>query len=245
MRTNSQRPVGWLVLMIGVTILVSGTGCAATLIAHTGTEEPALYLPEQRAEVKERFGQPEKTETLPDGLTIDTYRLRKKLETGSLISPGANPRDGRDAVQLFCYWAMLNLVTFGAPEALAGGVVLYESIHDGYHIAFVYDQEDQIVLRYLLNKPPAERFLEVQHQLNHRLWDALENTPAPLAPSIDAHGTNLRRWAHQVDYSLPPGAEEFLQTALLLARDADEGRLSREETLIWLRSCNSYNPFAC
>jgi len=229
--------------MIGVTILVGGTGCAATLIARTGTEEPALYLPKQRAEVKGRFGQPEKTETLEDGLRIDTYHLRKKLATGA--TGRISTADMRDLAGFGSFWAMLNLGTFGAPEALAAGVVLYESIHAAYHIAFVYDPEDQIVLRYLLNKPPAERFLEVQHQLNQRLWDTLENTPAPLAPSIDAHGANLRRWAHQVDYSLSPEAEEALQTALLLARDADEGRLSREETLIWLRSCSSYNPSAC
>jgi hypothetical protein len=235
------RPAGWLLFGTAVTMLLSGTGCAAMLIGHTGTEKTEIYLPKQRAEIRERFGQAEKTETFPDGFSLDTYHLRKKVITES-VSLGGSGRGNVDGLFL---WLGLNLMTYGAPEVLAAGVVLEESIRNGYHVAFVYDQEGQIVLRYLLNDPPAKRFGEVQRQLAQRVWDDLQEDAPPLAPRIDLYGTNLRRWAQYVEYPLPPEAEEALQFALQLARDADEGRLSREEVLLWLRSPSAYNPLAC
>ncbi len=86
----------------------------------------------------------------------------------------------------------------------------------------------------------------VPTDLEKVLWRQLETDRCPKWNRCVARYVEERRM-RQASVTSPPSPvdEEALQRFLDVAQEADEGKIPREEALLWLRSCSSYNPLAC
>lgn len=122
--------------VLAVLMTLSTTGCA-TLIMHSGiySLEELPKLPTRQA-VRERLGQPTTSAICPDGRSVETFRIARKL---------ARCRQGPCSTMDLLGELYMGVLTLGVPEALYTPVALVKHEESKFEVAFVYGTDDLVV----------------------------------------------------------------------------------------------------
>ena len=239
------RKNGLIFSLLAVAWLLTSTGCAAVI---AGVSPGVSYLPaiapgSTRPEVRQVLGDPALSETRSDGTSVETYRIRRKVQS---LWEGKSPRD------LF----FLTVLFGGAPdprelvifspvylimEIYATGKVIYDiGTSKRFHVGCVYGPDDRLVISYDASTTPAARFAGARGFVDYLRWKEIENDGCPSwSACLNSYIDELRMRASWVDYTLPPKEEENFERLLAIARDRDEGRITQGEALIAIAGRNT------
>lgn len=122
--------------VLAVLMTLSTTGCA-TLIMHSGIYglEELPKLPTRQA-VREHLGNPTTSGICPDGRSVETFRIARKLATCS---------DGPCSSTHRWFDLYMGVITLGVPEAMYTPIALIEHEKSKFEVAFVYGTDDLVV----------------------------------------------------------------------------------------------------
>jgi len=222
MKPETERPRSLLLIPVLVALLLTGTGCSALIASRGVSSLPAITTGSTRQEVRQTLGDPDSSETRSDGTRIETYRIRRKVESAwGNFWKGPLDLSGGQAAAI--------VVPLGlAFEVYATGKAIVDSEKQKVHIAFVYGPEDRLLYLYDVDAPLDKRFDTARRPLTQSQWKQLENDECSTwATCLTSYGDELRRRAAQVGYTLSVKEEENLQRLLDVAGARDEERITK------------------
>jgi hypothetical protein len=205
-------------------LLVSGLvswGCSGW-VANRGILPSTVHNPEMRAEVRNLFGPPYKTDSCPDGRVLERYWIRTKIELFECNSFAAAM--GCAAIE-GAYQG-----SFGLFDVFVLPVTLVRSERAKLHYAFVYDKTDRVLYRFDLKAPSAKRFSDVTAPLSETLYGQLKDSKCDSWTTCFTEYTGeIRRRAACVEYTLSTEDETRLTDILALGEAVDAQRVSFKE----------------
>ena len=227
MDTKTGQLRRWGMVMCGISLGLAGTGCS-TIIAYSGiVGRQELHAPATRTQVRQGFGTPSAAETRADGTSVETYHIRRRIASTVKALGG----------DLHSF-----LFTYGLVEAIATPVALYHSEKAKLSVAFVYGADDRILCHYRAEAPPESRFEDTTLPLAASLWVQLEGGACPnWSTCMASFVEQARMRAACVGYTLTLAEEENFKRLLRIAKNADESRITKDETLAEIQKCLACN----
>jgi hypothetical protein len=239
MKPVTERLRNLLVIPILIAVLLTGTGCSMLIASRGVSSLPAIVAGSTRQEVRRALGDPESSEARSDGTRIETYRIRRKVESAWgdfwTSKPGGS---GGSAGSPGMGGILLIPIGLGY-EVYATGKAIADSEKQMIHLVLGYGPDDRLLYFDDMNASPGERFDFALRPLTASLWNQLENDEcATWSVCLALYRDELRKRAALVGYTLPAKGEENVQRLLDVARDRDEGSITKGQALI--RSAGLY-----
>ena len=212
--------MNWLV---GATLMITTlpilAGCS-TMVGRSGISGLS-EIPQglSRKEVQERYGSPTSSGTTSPGRPIEVYHLRQKFKGPMDWDYGRGGGGGLGNLGIF-----ILAETVGFPIALA------ISQMDKLEVAFVYGPDDRVLYFY---EPKSDwRYDQARGTLTHPLSNETELAKCPSAREcMQRYIEELQRRAVEVGYTPTVTEGETLLKGIKLAKDLDDGKITKEELL--------------
>jgi len=234
-KRQTKRPGFYLLVPSLVALLLSDTGCSMLIASHGGRSLPVI-LPtgSTRQEVRQTLGAPDSSENRDDGARVETYHIRTKVKSAWAGAPAG----------LGGNWGMAGVFVLGA---MLGFEVLYampKAIHDSekatYQVDLVYGPDGRLEFFYSGNASPEARFAAARSSLDQKQREQLQGDECPSwSACLTAYGDRLRTRAAWTRYTLSPTDEENVQRLLEVSREKDDGRIRKEEALLFVQHVDS------
>jgi hypothetical protein len=230
-KTTRETQRGWLLTFGAITLAAAVSGCSM-LIAKSGISSVGeIDKPQTRAEVREAFGEPDETDTCPDGRIVERRTIRQQA---SWVCQGSSG----------CGEAYLR--TVGLFDVFVVPVQLYRMEQAKLHYAWVYGSDERVLYLYNVTSVPSTRFGEAVSPLTVALYGQLEERGCPSwVGCVSAFAAEVRQRAACVGYTLSPEEAETLQWLQALAAEVDAGLLAPDDTLAELQWCLGSTPLSC
>lgn len=201
----------WLIAICGVALLLTGTGCAVFIEAFGASKPDNLAAGSTRQEIRKLLGKPKASEARDGGIRVETYRIWEKK---------GYPHIGKSPAWSAQVGTLFDLIGFTLEATI---------MPESYELALVYGPDDHLLYFYVVNDLPEARFETARFPLSS-LWTQLENDECPSwSACLTSYIDELRKRAAFVGYTLLPEEEREFQRLLEIARDVDEGRITKGE----------------
>jgi hypothetical protein len=238
MKPTRGRQRRWLLVLGGAALAVATSGCSVLILnayqtaGYDWTEIAALQT---RGEVHEKLGTPADTFTCPDGTSLDSYHLRKKMAPCSI--PGCPPSGeaGRYGALILIDVATLGMAeAIGTPGAITAGH-RQEQLQGKLHVGFAYDTEGRVLSRD--DAAPGDLPGLVLGPLTEKV-SLMRPGWCPSWQSCLARPlAETRRRATCTGYTLTPEEKQRVEWVERIAEDVDAERLAQEAGRDALDAC--------
>ena len=226
-----------LLVPILIALLLTSTGCSILIASRGVSDLPMIALGSTRQEVRQTLGDPDSPETRGDGTRVETYRIPRKIKSpwgdswsgsGDLKGMGGGPEAAAGLI-LAGVAALGYEVFYATPKAI------YDSEKGKYSVALVYGPDDRRAYFYDEDAPPETRFATARRSVDARRLEQLKEDECPSwSACFTAYGDRLRTLAALESYTLSPTDAEKVQRLREVAREKDEGKISKEEALLYV-----------